>query len=239
MLIILAIDALEYEKVEEFKCNNLKQEFYGKTNIKEFSQPRTMVLWSSFITGKNKESEVLQDGNKEMWNKTWPINQTFFSKFKNPLILDLPGFSYNLKAHEKSRKLLKEFFTTKDKEIQDKIKQEYIYEAFQHHKQIKQQFQEALTKDHDLILAYFSIIDVIGHLDFGNTAQMQALYKEIDELAKNLKQHSLIILSDHGMKPIGIFGDHSEYGFWSTNFKDLKTPKITDFFNLISDLFKQ
>ena len=69
MIVILAIDALEYEKVIEFNCNNLKQKFYGKTNIKEFSQPRTMVLWSSFMTGMNKEKQVLADGDKEMWNK--------------------------------------------------------------------------------------------------------------------------------------------------------------------------
>ncbi|MBD3247555.1 hypothetical protein GF378_02960, partial [Candidatus Pacearchaeota archaeon] len=51
MIVILAIDALEYDKVEEFNCKNLKQEYYGKTDISEFSQPRTMVLWSSFMTG--------------------------------------------------------------------------------------------------------------------------------------------------------------------------------------------
>ena len=48
----------------------------------------------------------------------------------------------------------------------------------------------------------------------------------------------LIVLSDHGMEAIGNFGDHSNYGFWSTNFKDLGTPKITEFFKLIKNLPK-
>ena len=89
--------------MEEFDCKNLKQEYYGKTDISEFSQPRTMVLWGSFVTGKNKERAVLEDGNKEMWNKKWDIGETFFSYFNNPVVLDLPGFSYDLKVHEKSR----------------------------------------------------------------------------------------------------------------------------------------
>ena len=75
MFIILAVDALEFELVKKFNCINLMQKFYGKTDISDFSQPRTMVLWSSFITGQNKEKEVLIDGNEEMWSKKWPINE--------------------------------------------------------------------------------------------------------------------------------------------------------------------
>jgi hypothetical protein len=41
------------------------------------------------------------------------------------------------------------------------------------------------------------------------------------------------------MKPIGFFGDHSEYGFWSTNFKNLGTPKITEFYDLLFNLKKK
>ena len=237
MIVVLAIDALEYEKVEEFNCENLKQEHYGKTNISEFSQPRTMVLWSSFMTGENKESEVLEDGNKEMWSKKWDINETYFSKFKNPVIIDLPGFSYDLKAHEKSRKLLKSFFETDNQEEKEKIRKVYNQDAFEHHKKIKEQFKQTLKEEHDFVLGYFSAIDVVGHLNFGNTTLMKMLYKEMDELAEELRNNSriekLIVLSDHGMKAIGIFGDHSEYGFWSTNFKNLGNPKITEFRNLL------
>ena len=70
MIAILAIDALEYDLVEKFQCRNLMQKFYGKTDISEFSEPRTMVLWSSFMTGRNMEQEILAMGDKEMWNTT-------------------------------------------------------------------------------------------------------------------------------------------------------------------------
>jgi len=234
-MIILAIDALEYEKVIEFGCDNLKQEFFGKTDITEFSEPRTMVLWSSFITGENKEKEVLGEGNQEMWNKRFPVNETVFSKFDDPCVIDLPGFSYNLEAHEESRKLLKDFFMTEDKDKKEEIKKAYNEDAFSHHRAVKEEFMKALESNHDFILGYFSVIDVIGHLNFGNNIMMKMLYKEMDEIAGMLRSKGgdLIILSDHGMKALGMFGDHSEYGFWSTNFEDLEEPKITEFRKVI------
>jgi hypothetical protein len=237
MIVVLAIDALEYEKVEEFNCDKLKQDYYGKTDISEFSQPRTMVLWSSFMTGENKEDAVLEDGNKEMWSKKWDIKETFFSNFKNPVVLDLPGFSYDLEAHEKSRKLLKDFFETEDKEKKEEVRKQYNNDSFEHHKKVKQEFFKALKEEHDFILGYFSVIDVIGHLNFGNKVLMKMLYKEMEEIVDEIKKNpnvKLLILSDHGMKAIGQFGDHSEYGFWSSNFKKLDTPKITDFYDLLS-----
>ncbi|MEW5896114.1 MAG: alkaline phosphatase family protein [Nanoarchaeota archaeon] len=191
------------------------------------------------MTGKNKEKEVLEEGNKEMWNKRWDLKETFFSNFKNPLILDLPGFSYNLKVHEKSRKDLKRFFEAKTKEEKEKIRKEYNQDAFNHHREIKEIFLSALNRNYDFILGYFCVADVIGHLNFGNNIIMKAIYKDLDEIATIINQRErirTIILSDHGMKPVGDFGDHSGYGFWSTNFKELSSPRITEFASLILSL---
>ncbi len=238
MIVVLAIDALEYKKVLEYNCENLKQHYFGKTDISEFSQPRTMVLWSSFMTGENKEKEVLGEGNKEMWSKKWNLDETFFKNFKNPVVLDLPGYSYELDVHEKSRKLLKEFFETEDKDKKLQTKQEYNKDAFDHHKKIKEQFFKALEEDHDFVLGYFSVADVIGHLNFGDNLVMKMIYKDLDEIAGQVKEKAdkIIVLSDHGMEAVGVFGDHSTYGFWSTNFKDLGNPKITDFFDVLGNL---
>ncbi len=233
--VVFGIDALEYDKVLEFQCANLKQKFFGKTDITDFSQPRTMVLWSSFMTGMNKENEILERGDKEMWNTRIKFEDTFFSMFKDPVIIDLPGYNYDLAVHEKSRKLLKTFFETKS-ESRKKILEEYNKDAFEHHKKVKEQFLKTLEEDHDFVLGYFSVIDVIGHLNFGNTAIMKMLYKEMDEIASKIDADTLLILSDHGMKAIGDFGDHSEYGFWSTNFSDLKNPKITEFASILKDI---
>lgn len=233
MIVVLAIDALEYTLVEEFNCNNLKQKFYGKTNIREFSEPRTMVLWSSFMTGKNMEKEIVAMGDKEMWNTRIELKDTFFHRFKNPKIIDLPGFNYVKEQHEQERVLLKNYFDAKSDDEKNKIRGAYNNLAFEHHRRVKKEFSEALNAHHDFVLGYFSVADVIGHLNFGNRTMMKMIYKDLDEIAGNIED-SFIVLSDHGMEKIGIFGDHSNYGFWSTDFDDLGNPRITDFAGIIT-----
>lgn len=237
--IVFAIDALEYEKVHEYGCEKLMQKFHGKTDISEFSQPRTMVLWSSFMTGQNKEADVLVDGDKEMWSKRWDTADTFFSRFENPEIIDLHGYTSDLDAHEKSRKLLKAYFFEEDENKKPGILKEYNDDAFAFHKTVKEEFLKVLDEEHDFILGYFSVVDVIGHLNFGRKTMMKILYKEMediyDEIVKKHPDAKILVLSDHGMEAVGMFGDHSDHGFWSTNFADLGTPKITDMANIIKD----
>ena len=232
MIAVFAIDALEYALVEELKCRNLMQQFYGKTDISEFSQPRTMVLWSSFITGKNKEKDVLAGGNREMWEKRWPVKETFFSRFKSPVVIDLPGFSYDVKVHGESRKLLKSFFEAASGEEKEKIRKQYNQDAFDHHKKVRGQFLKSIEEGgHDFVLGYFSVADVVGHLNFGNKQVMKMIYQELDEIAGKIKEkcEKLLVLSDHGMLAVGQFGDHSNYGFWSANFEvNFKNPRITE-----------
>lgn len=233
MITVIAIDALEFELVEAFNTPNIKQIHYGKTDISEFSEPRTMVLWSSFMTGKNKESEILALGDKEMWNVRIEHKDTFFSNFKNPCVIDLPGYNYDLEQHNRERELLKSFFDAENYDEKHKILKQYNEHAFAHHRDVKERFLEAQPKEHDFLLGYFSIADVIGHLNFGNRTMMKMIYRELDEIVSQVKGNTLV-LSDHGMKAIGNFGDHSDYGFWSTNFSDLGRPKITDFARIIS-----
>lgn len=54
-VVILGIDALEYNLVEEWDLKNLKQLEYGKTivpMIKGWREPATVIVWPCFITGK-------------------------------------------------------------------------------------------------------------------------------------------------------------------------------------------
>jgi hypothetical protein len=37
MIVVLAVDALEYDLVERFDCPHLRQKYYGRTDITEFS----------------------------------------------------------------------------------------------------------------------------------------------------------------------------------------------------------
>jgi GTP-binding protein EngB required for normal cell division len=238
MITVFAIDALEIKKVEEYDSSNLKQDYYGKTNISEFSEPRTMVLWSSFMTGQNKEKEILAKGDKEMWNTKWPIEKTFFSRFDNPKVIDLPGYNYNTKQHHKQRELLKKFFEVETDNQKNEVRSKYNKLAFDHHKNIKEDFLASLNKNYDFLLGYFGLADLVGHLSFGNNTMMKMIYQDLNEIGEIAakKSDKLVVLSDHGMKAQGMFGDHSTYGFWSTNFKDLGNPKITEFRSIIEDL---
>ena len=229
MIVILGLDGLEYEYVEEFKCKHLIQKCYGKTDISEFSEPRTVVLWSSFLTGRNTEKQALKD----LWNFSVKPEETFFSNFKSWHAIDVPGFSYIKERHEKEREMLKAFFDGKAGV------EEYDEIAFENHAFIKQKFFEALEKEYEILMGYFALADVIGHLSFGIKLKMKLIYQELDEIAKiaRKKADKLLIISDHGMRAIGRFGDHSDYGFWSFSEKiKLENPKITEFRKLIESL---
>jgi hypothetical protein len=229
MIVVLAIDALEYELVEKFNCASLRQTFCGKTDISEFSEPRTMVLWSSFLTGENKEEEILARGKDEMWNTRYEATETFLKAFTNPLVIDLPGFSYDLEQHRQERELLKAYFDAEG-DARQRVKEEYNNLAFEHHRKIKQEFTESLDAGHDFLLGYFSLADVIGHLNFDNMTMMRMIYRDFDDIAAGIKKGRdcrLFVLSDHGMKALGPYGDHSGYGFWSSDSEDLGTPRLT------------
>jgi predicted AlkP superfamily phosphohydrolase/phosphomutase len=71
-ILILALDALEYDLVEKWDLKNLKQKEYGKVilPIKPGEEPATPAMWLSFITGKEPELH----------------NVTLRVKWKNPII---------------------------------------------------------------------------------------------------------------------------------------------------------
>ena len=215
MIVILALDGLEYEYVKEFDCKNLMQISYGKTDISEFSEPRTTVIWSSFLTEKNMEEEVLSLGKDNLWKFRVKPEETFFSSFKKWKAIDVPAFTHKHENHKRERDLLKAFFEERA------TVEEYDKVAFENHKENKEEFFEALEKDYEIVMGYFALADTIGHLSFGLKNKMRVIYKELDELAqrtKELVEGKILVISDHGMKAIGRCGDHCHYGFWSWNF---------------------
>ncbi|MFA6296303.1 MAG: hypothetical protein WC663_03045 [Patescibacteria group bacterium] len=236
MFIILGYDGLEYDFVEKNNFPNLKQQSHGMTDLSEFKEPRTIVIWSSFMVGKNLEADILKQGAK-MWGSKIKPEDTFLKNFKSHYTIDVPGFSYVLKQHETERDLLKGFFDKKNgiKEF-DKC-------AFDHHKFVKEQFFKELKTNKDLVFGYFNLADVVGHLSFGQELKMKLIYQELNDIAKKVQtEHpdaTILIISDHGMQAIGQFGDHSRHGFWSLNKQiSLNNPKPTDFANLISQNFQ-
>ena len=210
MIVILGLDGLDYDSVVNYDCRNLMQASYGQTDLSAYAELKTVVLWSSFLAQRNIESEVARDST--IWSWKLPVERTFFSDFKAWKAMDVPGFTYDESMHQKEKDKLKDYFDKKCP-IED-----YDRIVFEHHKKNKDIFLNNLTEKCDIQMGYFALSDAIGHLSFGIKSKMRIVYEELDALAgEAAKFHTegMLILSDHGMKSVGRFGDHSPNGFWS------------------------
>ena len=231
-MIILALDALDVKMVERYHCRNLMQVEYGQTDLSEFKLERTVVLWASFLTGKNMETEI---PIKTQWEFTLPPEETFLKFFETYEALDVPAFSLKQKNHRKERTFLKRYF---DDEVSV---EEYDEVVWRNHEENKREFFNSLGK-FNLVMGYFDLADAIGHLSFGIPEKMKVVYQELDDIARKVKSSTddiILVVSDHGMKAVGRYGDHTKNGFYSFNRKmGLKLPKITSFYDIIRELAK-
>jgi len=225
-MIILALDALDLNLVKKFDCKNLMQKECGQTDISEFTLERTIVLWASFLTGKNMETKI---PIKKQWEFQLNKEETFLKFFNSFKTIDVPAFSLKQENHRKERSLLKNFFDDKAGV------EEYNALVWKNHEENKKQFFDCLEK-FDLVMGYFDLADAIGHLSFGILKEMKAVYEELENLAKEIRRSEdfVLIVSDHGMKAVGRYGDHTKNGFYSLNRKlNLNLPKITSFYNIV------
>jgi len=224
-MIILALDALDLNLVKRFECQTLMQNEYGQTDISDFNLERTVVLWASFLTGKNMEARIPL---KTQWEFKLPIEETFLCFFKTFEAIDVPAFSFK-QSHAEERKYLKNYFDDKS------AIEEYDASVWKIHEENKKEFLGSIGKS-DLVIGYFNLADAIGHLSFGITEKMKQVYSELEGLAKETKNSDdfTLVISDHGMTAIGRYGDHTKNGFYSVNQKlGFSTPKITDFYELM------
>ena len=223
----MALDALDFEMVKKFDCKNLMQLEYGKTDISEFKLARTVVLWASFLSGKNMEARIPVE---TQWEFKLSHEETFFKFFDNYAAIDVPAFSLKDKNHAEERRLLKGYFDD------EATVEEYDSAVWKNHEENKKDFFNAHGR-FDLVMGYFDLADAIGHLSFGIPEKMKTVYHELEKIAEEVKssfEDLVLIISDHGMKAVGRYGDHSRNGFYSTNTRlRLNSPKITDFYNLI------
>jgi hypothetical protein len=238
-MIILALDALDKKMVEKFNCKNLMQLEYGQTDLGGFELERTVVLWASFLTGKNMETAIPIKGQ---WEFKLSKNETFFKFFDIVKTVDVPAFSLKLDNHKREHKLLAGYFKHENKiEDFDKI-------VWKNHEENKKDFltiiKNSVNKktNSKIVMGYFDLADAIGHLSFGIEEKMKEVYRDLESLAIDIKKISnktnetILTISDHGMKPVGRFGDHTKNGFYSCNKNlSLETPRITDFYKTIKN----
>jgi len=205
-LIILGLDALDLSMVRKFDCRSLMLSEFGMTDITEFKLPRTVVLWASFLTGRNLEDRIPVKGQ---WDFRLSVDETFFRFFDSYVAVDVPAFSFKDGNHAEERRLLKAYFN--DEASVD----EYDEVVWRNHEENKREF----------------------FLSFGVEEKMRQVYLELDRIADEVRSSVddfILIISDHGMKAVGRYGDHTMHGFYSANRKlGLDMPSITDFYDII------
>ncbi len=163
--------------------------------------------------------------------------KTIFENVDKSVALNVPTYNWNWDYRAA-------YFLKKSIENPEGIGrkfEEYIYQTFE--KERRDFWNAFKTGDWNLIMAYTKMCDHLGHLYGGNLPKLEKAYIVLDRFAQEIanainQDDILLIVSDHGMKPLGRFGEHSDHGFYSCNRKlDLETPRITDFFEIILKLF--
>jgi len=274
---ILALDALEYDLVEEFDLKNIKQQEYGKIDVTIFKHLATPIIWASFITGLPPEKHGLDRETIPQWNNLvidklrWLSTKMQLGRIKGKgKILEFLGFEhrafYEKTLEEFKKRKLQTLFSVIpnsealsvppyqkwiDSETQLLLKQavekeEKIGTFEQHIWSIFEQKRDKCIKNiregnWNLFMTHFMFTDLLGHLYAGNLTKMFGVYIRAEQLVEDVKkiigdETLLLVVSDHGMKTFGkgIYGDHSNHGFYSSNVQlNLVNPKITDFFNVI------
>jgi len=269
-VLILAFDALEYDLVEKFDMENLKQEEYGIIDIRDLLLS-TPIIFASFITGLPPEKHGVR---YRMWSSDFLEKLSAASIVRLGLrrikgkrkILEKIGFKrgFHTQRHFKKKGIRTLFdivdnsialnvpsyqeWTTKEliNSFHDAMKYSSRRDEFEerlwdfHEREVAECLRHIEQHDWKLIMAHFKFTDYFGHMFGGNLTKMWEVYTTADNLVTEIKTKIdsddtlLLIMSDHGIRPIGKYGDHSDHGFYSLNQKmDLNNPKITDFFPII------
>jgi len=270
-VLILALDALEYELVEKFDMKNLKQEEYGMIDISDFPSISTPKIFASFITGLPPEEHGVRFS---MWQSDFLERLRATSIVRLGLlrigkILKKLGFKrgFHTQKHFRKKGIRTLFdivdnsialnvpsyqeWTTKELMIlfHDAMEGSSRRDEFEgrlwdfYEREVAECLRHIEQHDWKLIMAHFKFTDYFGHMFGGNPTKMWEIYTVADNLVAEIKtkidgdKTLLLVMSDHGIRPIGKYGDHSDHGFYSLNQKmGLNNPKITDFFPIILKL---
>lgn len=105
---------------------------------------------------------------------------------------------------------------------------------------------EWIKSDKRILAVWFDLSDLVGHMCIAKCPErLMEAYYELDSIARRVRRLvrqsgeriAVLIVSDHGMKPVGDMGDHTDYGFWSLNIEPPFRPKsILDFRRLIEEI---
>ncbi len=240
---ILAIDGLEYNLVEKWKLNNLKQVTYGKGKCFVTREvPYTPTMWVSFITGKHPSEHGVDAWWS--WGKflDWIRLKTPLAKIKGKKKVFLPLLNFfrikprRLITRADWKKDLRTIFDVVRPSIglfipgynesiefhnftEDMSIEEIERVALKNHEKRKRIMFKKIKEEWKLFMVWFDIVDLFGHMFWTLDPQkIKWCYREADSLAREIKKRIgdsiLLIVSDHGMK----LSDDGVTGYHSDHF---------------------
>jgi predicted AlkP superfamily pyrophosphatase or phosphodiesterase len=128
------------------------------------------------------------------------------------------------------------------KAIEDPDRFERKFEKYIYYDFLKEKasFLDAIkNRAWNLVMGYTRMADDLGHSFGGDLAKTSKIYTLLDNYAEEVRElmsedDVLLIVSDHGMKPLGRYGEHSDHGFYSCSKRlNLSNPRVYDFFSVI------
>lgn len=163
---------------------------------------------------------------------------TIFNYAKRSFIVNVPCYNIEAVDFELQRLLGRCFIEGSSAEDEERFERA-VWRVFWERKKKCMQVLSERKDEYDLFMFYWHTPDLIGHLWGGNFIKMWRTYVRMDDLVRDLKRFVddktlCLVISDHGIKKVGHYGDHTNYGFYSCNFRlALKNPSIMDFKNII------
>lgn len=169
--------------------------------------------------------------------------KTIFDYAEHPIAFSVPSYNEEPSASAFHKTdLLKGYY---DGKVTGEEVKKRVWSSFERR---KRNLTETLDRDKkwDLLMFYeHGATDLLGHIFRGNLTEMWEIYVQMDLFLKEVKEKIgdetfTLVVSDHGMKPVGRYGVHSSYAFYSSNIPlNLNFPKITDFKDIILEKLRE
>jgi len=214
---VLCFDGLDHELVVELKLENLLQESHGTYLVPFERQYNTVMLWASFLTGMPAERHGITLEDRQPQARL-PRNFPSLLTETKSICLYLPSINphpeYWSDLHMRLMKVA----------IRGKLLSEFESAEYNLARRQLHEIKKRIFDDWELFICHFGFTDVMGHVYRGVREKIGQVYRFADEIAKELKELVgagviFLIVSDHGMSPIGRLGDHTKAAFFSVNRK--------------------
>ncbi len=207
--------------------------FESSERLMPFLYNKMRKIYQRYSTNERLKA-ILSPGITKTWNFNAKKESTIFDLFENPKSIEF--VTYDIQHAFENIMPIRMYFVTE--ELNDNNFEEFIWRV--RFDRIINKLCTALENDsYDLIATYLNELDPIGHIFRGDLTVMERNYRKFDELVGEVKKKfdgRILIISDHGMNPLGRYGDHLhiDHGFYSCNHDlNLNNPKPEDFYNII------